>query len=354
MIKLTDDIKKLLKSLLLLSAFIFVILFTNLLVDPGNIFGNDYAMKAAEIVASERNVTNLENFDDRDFLQCYVPLRKEDVDVLVLGSSRSMQVTKELTGVPATFCAGVTGSDLRDCIGAYMLFRENSLIPDKVVFCAEYWFLSSGNLDSRALTDYYEKFCSMTDNTAFKTPSLKRKKLKELFSFTYFQSSLKYLISSENKLELEATDNPDNTYPTRRNDGSYSYEESYRNRPIKEVENDAYNSTISNTLARSFTGIDSQLVKQLEDFIVFMQNDGVEVSIQLSPVHPTYYAHMTQSPDYTEIISTEDYYYSLEEKLDINCYGSLNPNLFSMVSSDFYDAQHPTALGIYKYFMTKR
>lgn len=35
-----------------------------------------------------------------------------------------MQVTSELTGDPNTFCAGVTGADLRDCISIYRLFRE--------------------------------------------------------------------------------------------------------------------------------------------------------------------------------------------------------------------------------------
>ena len=48
----------------------------------------------------------------------------------MLGSSRSMQVTKELTGVENTFCAGVTGADLRDGISTYMLFREQGLQPE--------------------------------------------------------------------------------------------------------------------------------------------------------------------------------------------------------------------------------
>ena len=351
---LNADVKKAIKTLLLLAVFVIVVFATNIFVDPANIASDSYAREAAEIVASGYNVTNLENFDDRDFLRCYAPLRSEETDVLVLGSSRSMQVTNALTGFENTFCAGVTGADLRDCIGAYMLFRNNGNIPEKVVFCAEYWFLSQGNMDKRALTEEYQQFCRLTGNTAFETSSVEKEKLMELFSFSYFQSSVEYILSTNKVPPLAAVESDDNRYPTRRKDGSYSYEETYRNRSIEIVEQDAYDATLYNSLVKNFTGADAQLQKQMEDFIKLMQDDGVEVVIQLAPIHPVFYTHMENNSGYSEILATEDYFYSLEDKLGIECYGSYNPEDFDMVSTDFYDAQHPTATGIYKYYMAER
>ena len=81
-----------------------------------------------------------------------------------------------------------------------------------------------------------------------------------------------------------------------------------------------------------------------------MIDDGVTVEIQLAPFHPIYYNYMTVTESFEEILSTEEYYHGLAEKYSIKCYGSYNPEKFGMTSIDFYDAQHPTAEGIYKYY----
>ena len=176
-----------------------------------------------------------------------------------------------------------------------------------------------------------------------------------MFSFAYFQSSIKYLQEQRTALQLEATDVADNTYGTRRADGSYSYEESYRMRPEKAVEEDAYNSVMfGNTTVRVFDGISKELQLQLEDFIAMMQQDGVEVVLQLAPYHPTYYAYMRTAPEYVEILSTEDYFYSLEDTFGVQCFGGYDPTDFGMTGADFYDAQHPGAQGIYAYYGVKR
>lgn len=348
------EIKKLLRSLGLLALFLAMVFGINLTVDPAHIASDRYAAEAAQIMAAGQNVTNLHNLDDRELIRLYVQQRTQPVELLVLGSSRSMQVTKELTGVGNTFCAGVTGADLRDCISAYMLFREQDLLPKQVVLCADYWFLSQGNLDGRALTEGYETFCAQTQNIPFRTASRLQTRLKELFSFSYFQSSVSMLLKDSGRLRLEATEQRDNLYGTRRADGSYSYEQAYRIREAAAVEKDAKENCIYNALAASFTGTDKELCAQLEDFIALMQADGVQVALQLAPMHPLYYAHMQTDPAYAEILTTENYFYSLEDKLGVQCFGSYDPSDFGMTGADFYDAQHPSAEGIYAYFGVKR
>jgi hypothetical protein len=85
-----------------------------------------------------------------------------------------------------------------------------------------------------------------------------------------------------------------------------------------------------------------------------MQADGVEVVLQIAPFHPIYYAYMETSPEYTEILATEDYFYSLEQTLGVQCFGGYDPADFGMTGADFYDAQHPSEAGIYAYYGVKR
>ncbi len=347
-----NNIKKMIISLFLLLPFIVIVWTVNIVVDPANLVASRYAKQVAEIMASGQNATNIQNLDDRQLIREYASICKKDIDVLVLGSSRSMQVTPKLTGEKNTFCAGVTGADLRDSISTYLLFKDNGIKPKKVVLCAEYWFLSKGNLDNRAMVSGYRDFCKSTDNKYYKSDSALKTRVKELMSFSYFQSSIKFLLS-EKKLEITATDNRDNVYATRCFDGSYSYEQKYRNGGVEQSEKYANDSIVSNLIAKYFSGVDENLQKQFEEFIIMMKNDGVDVEIQLSPFHPTYYDHMKKTSSYDVILSTENYFYSLENKLGISCYGSYNPHLFEMTNMDFYDAQHPTAEGIYKYYHVK-
>lgn len=350
--KTPNNIKKLIKSLLLLLPFIVIVWTVNIVVDPANLVASRYAKQVAEIMASGSNATNIQNLDDRQLIREYASICDKDIDVLVLGSSRSMQVTPQLTGIEKTFCAGVTGADLRDSISTYLLFKDKGIQPKKVVLCAEYWFLSKGNLDNRAMVNGYREFCKNTDNKYYKSDSALKTRIKELMSFSYFQSSVKFLLS-EKKQEISATDSKNNLYATRCFDGSYSYEQKYREGGIEQSDKYANDSIVSNLIAKSFSGVDENLQKQFEEFITLMKNDGVDVEIQLSPFHPAYYDHMVKTDSYDEILSTEEYFYSLENKLGINCYGSYNPHLFGMTNADFYDAQHPTAEGIYKYYHIK-
>lgn len=347
--------KDLVKSLLLLALFLVVVYGTNVMVDPANIVNPKYARRAAAIMAEGHNVTNVQNMDDRELIRRYARLTDREITTLILGSSRSMQFTTDVTGDKNSFCAGVTGADLRDSIGAYILFKESGQKPQKVVFCAEYWFLSPTNLDSRALAEEYERFCKQTGNTPFKAVSRRQSMLKEIFSFSYFQSSIDFLLKEHDMPDLEATDEADCLYATRRSDGTYSYELAYRSRSEKDVRTEVIAANSRNTIVKAFSAVDDELKKQLEDFVVMMQNDGAEVVIQLSPFHPDFYAYMLENGDtFDQILATEDYFYSLGKKYGIEVCGGYNPGYFGMEGTDFYDGQHPTAQGAYKYYGVKR
>ena len=343
--------KKLIRPAALLALFFAVIFGFSFLVDPANVFYREYDQTVAEILLSGQNAEGIENMDDRRFLEYYAAGRTQPVGTLVLGSSRAMQVTQRVTGDPDTFIAAVTGSDLRDCISAYFLFADNGLVPKTVVLSLDFWYLSRGNMDTRALTDGYERFCASIGSSPVKTSSAQMTQLIDFFSFSYFQSSVSYLISGRQKTLPTATDAYEAQTAVRRADGSYGYEASLRECSQETIDRSAEDKQIVDYIAESFSGIDSDLCEQLRGFVSYLQSQGVEVRLLLSPVHPIYYAYMQAHPEtYDIVFETEALCHEMGDSLGVPVYGSYDPDAVGASNSDFYDAVHPRESIVLQYY----
>ncbi|MEG1863389.1 MAG: hypothetical protein RR198_07245, partial [Oscillospiraceae bacterium] len=309
--------KNLFISIIMLAFFATFIIAVNFIVDPANLAGSSYEREIAKIMSQGKNVTNIENYDDRELIKQYLEISENDIDTIAIGSSRCMQMTKEAAQCEKFFSAGVTGAELRDCINIYYSFKNAGKQPKKVILFTEYWFLSKGNLDERASVEEYGKFCKSINSPPFKTKSRKTARLKELFSFTYFQKSVQYALKDPVRAHVQATDEADGKLATRRADGSYSYEESYRLAGEEYAMGKAKEYTIRNTIQLNFTGVDKTLCFQFEKFIEKMQEDGVEVELVISPFHPIAYEQMQKSAKYVDILPTEEYFRLVAKKYDI-------------------------------------
>ena len=343
--------RKLIRPAALLAVFLVIVFGFSYLVDPANVFYSRYDKTVAEILLSGKNAEGVENMDDRRFLECYAAERTQPIGTLVLGSSRAMQVTQNVTGDPDTFIAAVTGSDLRDCISAYFLFADKGLVPENVVLSLDFWYLSRGNMDTRALTAGYEKFCDAIGSAPVKSASSKMTRISDFFSFSYFQSSVSYLLSGKQKTLPVATDAYEAQTAIRRADGSYSYEESLRQSSQETIDRSAEDKKLVDNFAVNFSGIDQDLCDQLRSFLSYLQSEGISVRLLLSPVHPIYYDYMKDRPEVYDIVfQTEDFYRSLGEELDIPVCGSYDPDAIGITNSDFYDAVHPRESAVMRYY----
>lgn len=343
--------KKTLRLIALLLIFLTAIFLFNFLVDPANLFYSKYEATVAQILASGHSAEGVENMDDRRFLTLYANLRTQPIDTLVLGSSRTMQITSAVTGDPNTFVAAVTGSDLRDCISAYELFAAKGFAPKTVVLSMDFWYLSKGNLDARALTYGYENFCRNNGLTPLSTGSTTLNKLKNFFSFSYFQSSVAYVAKGKQKMLPTATDAEFSNKALRRPDGSYGYEKSFRDAPQNAVDSSASDKRIVDNTAAGFTGVDADLCAQAEAFVRQLTGQGVEVRLLLSPVHPIYYALMQERPDvYGIVADTRVFCYRLAQKYGATVYGSYDPASLGLTGADFFDAIHPRGEAVARYY----
>ena len=351
--------KRLLKSALYFLPLAALLIVVNWYADPANVLRGGYEQRAAEILAGGDNADNLRNMDDRAFIKAYAALRTQPVGTLALGSSHSMQLTKELTGDADFFCAGVTGADLRDCISIYRLFRESGLAPKRVILVADAWFLCENTLEGRAMTDGYIDFCEehgftpcgVGGRSLINWGWINRK--ANLFSIPYFQSPVDYL-----KKGLHRTRDAVPTQahlaegPMRRADGSYCYEAPFRDAPIENVRRLANDCIIvPPQFARDFTGISEGLVQQLRAFLRELREDGVEAAIMLPPYHPIYYAHMAENTGlYANILATQEVFRALAAEQDMPVFGSNNPAECGLEETDFYDALHCREESMYRFY----
>lgn len=350
--------KRIFRAALCFLPFILFVIGVNFYADPANVLRVGYEKSVAEIMASGKNVSNIRNMDDRLFIREYVRLRRQPVDTLVLGSSHSMQVTSELTGDPNTFCAGVTGADLRDCISIYRLFREQLGAPKRVVLTVDCWFFSEGTLEGRAMTDGYEAFCrengfsplGVDGGTSFVQ---KIEKLSQAVSLPYFQSSVDFL-----RRGLDKTRNP---VPTRdfysetdmrRADGSYCYNAALRDiTPEKAVSIALPYIIVKPDFATNFNGISDNLSVQLEAFVAELKEDGVEVALMLAPFQNDYYDYMkAQTDNYREILFTEQIVRDIAARVGVRVFGSYNPYECGLTRMDFYDGLHCSDTAMYSFY----
>lgn len=350
--------KRVLKSALIFLPFVLLIVCVNVYADPANVLNFGYEQQIAEILASGKNVENLRNMDDRSFMKEYVKLRTEPVGTLGLGSSHSMQLTKELTGDDAFFGAGVTGADMRDCISIYRLFRDKGLIPQRVILSVDYWFMSEGTFETRAMTDGYKQFCRDHGLRPLASDWLtsilqKLEKKGEAISIPYFQKSLQYMKKGLHRFrDPIPTDVHKSSGNMRRADGSFCYEEWYREAPQEDINLRAEGNIVSKPeFARGFNGVSKELEKQLEAFLDEMISDGVEVAVFFSPYHPAYYDHMASSNDnYIEILDTERIVTEIAQRHGVKVFGSFNPHVLGLTEADFYDGLHCTEEAMYQFY----
>lgn len=350
--------KRVLKSFLIFLPFVLLIVCVNVYADPANVLNIGYERQVAEILTQGKNVENLRNMDDRAFMGEYAAMRTEPVGTLALGSSHSMQLTKELTGDEAFFCAGVTGADMRDCISIYRLFKNKGLLPKRVILSVDYWFLSEGTFETRAMTDGYVQFCRDHGLQALQADwvnSVRQKieKRGQAFSIPYFQKSLKYM---QKGLHRESEPIPTDVHKSsgnmRRADGSYCYEEWYRDAPQEDINIRAEGNILSKpSFASDFTGVSKELVRQMEVFLQEMQEDGVQVAVLFAPYHPAYYDFMAASDDnYVEILDTERLVTELAQKNGAKVFGSFNPHVLGLTEADFYDGLHCSEEAMYRFY----
>lgn len=340
--------------------------FVNFFGDAANLFSIGYEEKIAFEILKGNNVTNVHNYNERLLQKYLINNSSLCPEVLVIGSSRVMEIRSTNFKAKTFFNNGLSGASIEDLFAIIQMYDQKNVLPKKIIIGLDPWTLNVNNGQSRWLTlDLeYNRFLNLMsknsskneDNPIEKTKYSLKKNIyfKELFSPSYFKGSLLSLIS-KNRKPLVVTIKKVNNTATKLSDGSLSYTLEYRSPSKDELEkrvSDYVNGDIYSI--ENFDRLDKNIQTKLEFLINYLLYKNVNIEFFLAPYHPKVYSFIAKSEKYRQVIESEKYFIFLGVKYGVKIHGSFNPNILNLDNSYFYDGMHCNEKGIEKILMSDR
>lgn len=345
---------KYLQKIIIFGLFILLsIFFVNIIIDPANIFSG-IEVKISKYILAGYNVTNYQNIDERLLQKNIIQNLRYSPSIIILGSSRIMQIGKEVYGNNC-FNNAVSGASIEDLVAIYQLYIESGHANSikKVVIGIDPWLFNDNNGQRRweSLSKEYYAFFEKNIPVKNRIPIFK---YSQLISPSYFQASIKafpeYIKQLRNKEEITPTYERYNLTQTRLNDGTIEYDLKYRSRSTADIEKEIKEyisgqiysleeySELSNTIINTF----NLLIKRII-------NNGAKIDFYLIPYPVIIYQYLLSNEKYRIISSVEDFITLYAKENNVNIQGSYNPELFNLNTDDFYDGMHLNNNGIRKY-----
>lgn len=340
----------------------------NYFVDPANIFKKGgYEKGVSEILLKGLNAANISDCDERLLQKNYIEGCKHEIDIIMLGSSRAMQVQSMLFSNKVFFNNSVSGATIEDFIAIFEIYREEKIKPKIIIFGLDPWLLNKNNCQERwkSISSYYDRFMiglglSKT-NFSFKSlikdeKLFRLKRYLQLFSLTYFQTSITSLfemIKEKNlKIRHYPTDLTDLDVDIKLFDGSFAYKKEYIMRTVSEVLKSAQTHVNNNVIysLNSFYKLDKESMFKFENFLNFLLNENIEIVFFFAPYHPYVYNYLVNSNEYKIILQVERYFKNLALQNNIYLIGSYDPKNCGFDERDFYDDMHPKREAINRLF----
>lgn len=322
---------------LIIGAILIIVNYTG---DAARLFDEEYEINISKGILKGQNVTNISNYDERILQKYLIPNLERKLDLLILGSSRTMLINGKFYKNKNVFNSSVSGASIEDIIAIYGLYKSNKKLPETIILGVDPWIFNENNGQerwkslSKEYYDFYGKDFGGWINLY---------KYEQLISPSYFQNSLKRLIQ-KTKVPVFTSDGY-NISNTKMADGSLIYGEKIRNSSIAEVDEKVKDYLKGDLYSiENYNSLSLSKLEEIKRFVASIENEGIKVSFVLTPYHPEVYKVILQ--DYPIVIKVEEVIKELAETNNMKIYGSFNPNRLNMDSSFFYDGMHVKAKGI--------
>ena len=133
------------KLLIIIVPVGLMIVATNYLVDPANIFsGAHYVDGIANILTRGHNVDNLSNYDERLFQEQMIKRLHKAPDIVVLGSSRVMEIGSSFFPGETVLNCGVSHGNINDLFAIIGTLDSMNKLPSEMVIGVEHWLICVG------------------------------------------------------------------------------------------------------------------------------------------------------------------------------------------------------------------
>ena len=340
--------KIIIKSLAFLP-LLFIVVGINYFIDPENFFQSyKFEKGIAEYSLQHKYVTDIYNYSERKYLKYFITGLKTCPTTAIIGASR------ELT-LDSTFFTGdygsllnfsMKGATLEDEMAIYGIMESYGFQPKEIILGIEPYFFNSGyNRNTYGpIREYYYAVCNQIGMPASKKHErfFKYGHYMQLFSLEYFQKSILFWVGTGNNHNYVATSNMFNKNETKCPNGALVYSESERN--ISQAETDALAEKVAydNTfyIAENYKALSTEMMLRFEKFVEFLQKKGIKIDIVLAPFHPIVYKAIKKMPKYKMVIAADQYVIAFANRKGITLFGSLDPAVYGIDNTGFYDEEH--------------
>ena len=345
------------RRLLLLLPLAALVVGVNVRVDPGNVLGtSERERRLAEELLAGRSVRVASAYDEMLLQKRHAEGLRRGVDVLALGSSRSLTVSS--ASFPGrTFWNGcVSSAALDDDVAVEQVFEDRGLRPRTVLIGLDPWVLSASLRNPSVALDaeLQRGLRSLGLGTGGERGALPparsaRARYLEIVSPAYFQASLSVLASGGwaafNRKRDAASGEPRPGAAVAGNlihpDGSVEWSPRVVDRTpeaVRQIARAEAARPSAHLLAKTLLPERQRL---LEAFVARLQHDGVAVAFWLPPLHPDTYAPLRSSERTPVLVASEAYFRSLAETRGLPVLGSFDPDRAGARPEDFVDEHHP-------------
>lgn len=328
--------------------------------DPGGVFTKNLKEREiAEILLSGHNAANVKNYDERLLQKDVIQNDPRHNDLIVLGSSRVMQIRSSDFEGKTFFNHGVSGVTIEDIIAILELYLEKGDLPGTIIIGVDPWILNTNNNQIRwhSLQQEYMNGiarifpASVQSGLDFESIGLNVDidRYKSLLSRPIIIDSIKQIFSQS----YYPTDRDDLDVGIVLKDGSYSDPLSTRTQTVAEIDSRAtIHADGGDKFLQKFTRTDEGLKNQFESTIHYLKEKNVTVILFLAPYHPIVYKKFMTDPQYTIAREVEAYFKDFAAEEGLTIIGSYDPGFMNLTSEDFTDGMHPNRETVKKIFLS--
>ena len=330
----------------------------NYYVDPGHVFSPpEYESGIVEILLSGTNVANLVDYNDRLVHKLLIQSADQPEDVVAIGSSRILALNSALFSGLSFRNHGLMSGTLQDQMAVIELYRQRKHFPPVVILGMDPWLLNRNSKQRRwrelsPEVSALERFLDTSGDMQHLDGDDSLRKVKEMFSITYFKRALVQLLSFQTPRDYFPTNENEGDFRILRADGSMAYEKRLRELSVEAVEASALALMSRNPVPtlEKFHEMDPWAMRMMGVMVSFLTERSVKVVLYLPLYHPSAYRSLIANERTRIVLDVEAHYLQLGETLGVPVVGSFDPGAVGCVKSEFYDAVHAKGSCIAKIF----
>ena len=324
----------------------------NYFIDPANQFGaKNYVSNIAALLAKGNNVDNISNYDER-LLQLEVIKRIDSTpDIVVLGSSRIMEIGSDFFPGRTVRNLGVSHANIYDIVSVVGILDSLGHLPKEIYLNVDPGlFEMDATSEWQSIQPFYDHMARVN---AVGKPSESKvsyaafKKQLTLFSFEYFQQALQFKWKGGTKKIIDAGTTKPASYG-RYSDGSIAYPSSYIHPDTAVVSRIAADQVVE----KSKYEMDTVKQRVFEELLHFFKMKNIKVHFVMIPFHPIYLKEMNKK--FGQIFSFQEAGFQvMAAARNIEVTGSFDGSIYGLGHLFFYDSFHCSREGIQTIFKSK-